>query len=190
MATRLIEKVMDVAFGHETRNELQQFLSLFGALLGQLNHNQSEMQAFFSSDAVTFLLVTSPAAEALTEARFFAKRAGNDLGMHVSGFILNRSLAAHRHRGMPTLPAESLSTHPELAGALEKLLPLAEQERDKVARHHRLAVDITQEISGDTVTCVLPNLGPDASTIPGLVRLAQAVISPNNIVHSSSEKTS
>ena len=56
MTTRLVEKVMDLTFGENTRRELQQFMSLFGQLLGYLNQNQAEMKAFFAGDQVGFIL--------------------------------------------------------------------------------------------------------------------------------------
>ena len=54
MATKLVEQVMDVAFGQSTREDLQQFF-FFGSLLGHLNANQSEMQQFFRAETVQIL---------------------------------------------------------------------------------------------------------------------------------------
>ena len=47
VATKLLEKVLDVSFGKKTRIELQQFFDLFGNLLWKLNQNQAEMRRFF-----------------------------------------------------------------------------------------------------------------------------------------------
>ena len=71
---------------------------------------------------------------------------------------------------------------PTLAQAVAKLLPLAKAEKLKVEAHHALALEIAREVSQDAVTCVLPNIGPDASTVSGLVHLADAVISANSLV--------
>ena len=182
MATRLIEKVMDVAFGEQTRHELQQFLKLFGALLGQLNHNQSEMQAFFASEAVSFVMVTSPAPAALSEAKFFGRRATQDLGLHVSGFVLNRSLASHRNLRMPNLKALRGEVDSTLIEALKKLLPLAEDEQALVRAHHSLAKQMANSLGDGHFTIVLPNLGPDASETSGLVTLSQALVDNDNLV--------
>jgi anion-transporting ArsA/GET3 family ATPase len=175
MAGRLIEKIMDVVFGHALRVELQQFFELFGSLLGNLNHNQTEMKAFFRSEDVGFLLVTSPAKEAREEAGFFAHKAGVELGMQVCGYILNRSYAAFAHRTLPTMDAldESVRTD-ELAEALEKLLPMASRESQLVGEHMALAHGLEEAATGDAFVWVLPFLGQDASYLDGLVDLARA----------------
>ena len=182
MATRLIEKVMDVAFGQQTRLELQQFFKLFGALLGQLNHNQTEMKAFFASDAVSFLMITSPAPAALTEAQFFGRRATQELGLHVSGFILNRSFASNHHYTLPDIDARSDDVEATLKLSMQKLIPLAEREQTLVSAHHTLATDMARSLGAGHFTIVLPNLGPDASATGGLVTLSQGLLDDDNIV--------
>ncbi len=175
MAGRLIEKVMDVVFGNRLRVELQQFFELFGSLLGNLNHNQTEMKAFFRSRDVGFLLVTSPAKEAREEAGFFAHKAGVELGMQVCGYILNRSYAAFAQRQLPTVQAldEGLRTD-GMAETLEKLLPMAERESRLVMEHMDLAEGLEEAASDDAFVWVLPFLGQDASYLDGLVDLARA----------------
>ena len=100
MATRLIEQVMDLAFGHETRRELQQFFTLFGQLLAHLNRNQTQMQNFFRQESVGFLLVTSPLPQALLETRFFKEKT-ESLNLNVCGIVLNRSLALQKVLNFP-----------------------------------------------------------------------------------------
>ncbi|MEE2788072.1 MAG: ArsA-related P-loop ATPase [Myxococcota bacterium] len=183
MATRLIEKVMDVAFGESTRLELQQFFKLFGALLGQLNHNQTEMKAFFASDAVSFLMITSPAPAALVEAQFFGQRATEELNLHVSGFVLNRSIASHRHCQLPDVSALDGEPDKVLKQAIEKLVPLAQREEAQVNAHHTLATDMARSLGEGHFTIVLPNLGPDASETTGLVTLSEALVDDHNVVN-------
>ena len=108
MTTRLLEKVMDVSFGTETRQDLQQFFQLFGALLSKLNHNQTEMRRFFSSEAVSFLLVTAPTPASLEEARYFSKRAIDTHELTVAVVLLNRSLAFASGWALPDLEASEL----------------------------------------------------------------------------------
>ena len=184
VATRLLEKVMDFSFGRETRLELQQFFQLFGTLLTQLNHNQAEMRRFLTSDAVAFVLVTSPAEAALTEARFFAHRASQELALNVAGVVLNRSLAHARHWEMPSVGRG----RPLLKSALAKLMPMAERERDAMAKHWSLARELGALTDDLAWVCALPNLGSDASHLDGLVRLAHCMIEGSATLASSTMK--
>jgi len=178
MATRLLERVMDLSFGKETRTELQQFFQLFGSLLSQLNHNQAEMRRFFESDAVCFVLVTSPAEAALTEAKFFAHRATVELGLNVAGVMLNRSLAHATHWRMPAeIPGRTV-----LNAGLQKLMVFAEAERSSMQSHTTLAESLLDLTDGRGWVCSLPHLGPDASTLDGLVTLADCMAAGETIL--------
>jgi anion-transporting ArsA/GET3 family ATPase len=179
MASRLLERVMDTAFGEETRRDLQTFFELFGGILSSLNRNQGEMRAFFKSDAVGFLLVTSPREEALTEAFFFERRTRDELGMHLDGYVLNRSMAWAADRPMPaevTLPTQASET---LRAALAALTPYAEAERTLADGHASLAKDLQARTGADGRTLVLPMLPDGASALEGLSQLANALVEPS-----------
>ncbi len=175
MATQLVEKVMDIAFGEQTRRDLQQFFDLFGSLLDHLNHNQHEMRAFFKQPDIGFLLVTSPAREALAEAEFFARKTRDELKMHLCGYVLNRSLAAQAGFAMPdptTLPADA---EPALTSGLSRLADLGRVERQQVEEHLALAAQLDGR-AGDGFAWVLPMLGGGASDLDDLVRLADVLV--------------
>jgi anion-transporting ArsA/GET3 family ATPase len=180
LATKLLERVMDLSFGRDTRVELQQFFQLFGALLFQLNHNQAEMKRFFESDSVAFVLVTSPAEAALTEAKFFARRATVELGLNVAGVMLNKSLA---HAESWSMPEAGDDLDVSLASALKKLRTFADREREAMEAHSQLArglLDLTAQMGW---VCRLPHLGPDASTLDGLVSLAHCMSAGTTILN-------
>lgn len=175
MATKLIENVMDVAFGERTRRDLQQFFDLFGGLLDHLNHNQHEMQAFFKQPDIGFLLVTSPAREALAEAEFFARKTRDELNMHLCGYVLNRSLAAQAGFAMPDPDALPADADPALRSGLSRLAELGRVEQQKVAEHLALAADLDRR-AGDGFAWVLPMLGGGASHLSDLIRLADVLV--------------
>ncbi len=175
IASSLIERVMDVAFGKETRQDLQQFFELFGALLGHLNHNQHEMRAFFASDAVGFMLVTSPAQEALVEARYFEHKTRDELGLKLAGYVLNRSLADHVGRAMPDDSMFPPDAPPAARAALPRLRELAEVERERVRQHVMLADDLKAHTDGG-LCWVLPTLDQGASELGDLVTLADTFV--------------
>ncbi|MCB9545625.1 MAG: ArsA family ATPase [Myxococcales bacterium] len=169
-ATALIGRVMDAAFGEETRQDLQQFLALFGTLLGNLNRNQAEVQAFLKTPQVGFMLVTGPAREALDEAFHFAERS-RALGLPVAGYVLNRSLATRAHLPLPEAPAGASEA---LRTAVAHLLPMAEAEKATAWTHAALGERLRER----GTTWVLPQLPRGASDLEALLQLAH-VLAPS-----------
>lgn len=178
MASRLIERVMDIAFGEDTRRDLQIFFELFGNILGNLNRNQHAMQSFFSSDQVGFLLVTSPRQEALTEAFFFERRTRDELGMQLDGYVLNRSMAWAADRPLPAdaLPADA---SPALLRAVAQIGPFAEAEKVLAEAHAQLATELAQRTGPEGRSLVLPMLPDGASALEALSQLARALVAPS-----------
>lgn len=175
-ATKLIERVMDIAFGEQTRRDLQQFFDLFGSLLDHLNHNQAEMQAFFRRPEVGFVLVTSPARGALAEAEFFARKTRDTLRMHLCGYVLNQSLAARASAAMPDAAALPDDASTALRSGIDKIVPLAAAEKALVDEHAALAADLAGRAGPDGFAWVLPALGGGASTLADLVTLADVLM--------------
>ncbi len=172
VATKITEKVMDIAFGQETRVELMSFFALFSAILHRLSHNAAEMQAFFRRPEVSFLIVTSPAREALDEAAFFEHRARQELRLPLSGFVLNRSLA-FGERLFPDDAYFADSQVPESARA--KLRALAAREAEQVADHQQVLANLAARVDGDCFAQAAPYLEEGVSDIPSLARLADAL---------------
>lgn len=176
MTTQLVEKVMDVAFGQETRRDLQQFLELFAGLFDHLNRNQGEMRAFFARPEIGFLLVTSPSREALAEAEFFARKTRDELRMHLCGYVLNRSLAARADRDMPDPDALPDDAAAALRAGLTRLAAIAAIERRQVDEHVRLAAALGRRAGDDGFAWALPMLDGGASDLGDLVHLADALV--------------
>ncbi len=155
MAIFLIEKVMDMAFGADTRRDLQVFFQLFGNILGHLNHNQGEMRQFFQEDSVGFLLVTSPEREALNEARYFEIKTRDELHLHLCGYILNRSLAWVLKRPMPgETPPKGASE--ALKSAWPHFQKLALQEQATAMAHQKLADELKSRTGFVAISPILP----------------------------------
>lgn len=176
VATKLLERVMDAAFGKNTRIQLQEFFELFGSLLGHLNRNQTEMRGFFSDPSVGFMLVTAPTQDALSEAMFFEQKTEQVLGMHVSGYVLNRSLA--RQGGARVATDQDLDANADavIRRAVAKLKPLAERERVLVDGHVELANQLIGHAGEDGVVWVAPAMPEGVNTLPQLIRLADAML--------------
>ena len=168
-AGRILERLLDLGFGEQTRSDLQQFFALFEQVFASLNDNQGEMQRFFTSDAVSFLLVSSPAAASLAEAAYFEDKA-RELSLPLEGLLFNRSLACEEPRAWPR---ELLSDETLLdveRRALEKLERLAEREAAEASRHQELLRSLRERI--DFVT-PLPELQDGASELEELGVLAE-----------------
>lgn len=176
MATTLIEKVMDAAFGKQTRIQLQEFFELFGTLLNHLNHNQAEMRSFFSDPSVGFMLVTAPNRDALSEAMFFAEKTEAILGMNVSGYVLNRSLASQGGLPIETTDGLGSDVDPVTRQAIAKLAPLARREKTFVEGHVGLARSLIQQAGNEGLVWVAPMMPEGVDTLAQLVQLADAVL--------------
>jgi len=170
-ATKVFEGLLDLAFGSEARKELQQFFTLFEQILLYLNRNQGEMKEFFAGSDVTFLLVSSPKAEALDEAFYFEAKT-RELSLPLAGYILNRSRAWAADRPFPSeseLPEDASDT---VRRAVEKLAAFAAPEAESAAEHEQLRTDLAAR-AGAGFAVALPELPAGASDLESLVELAE-----------------
>lgn len=171
-ATRVFERLLDLAFGERARQEIQQFFQLFEHVLLHLSRSQGDMRTFFGGPEVAFLLATSPTAAALEEARYFEKRT-RELGLPLAGTVLNRSLAWTVTRPLPSeaYPDLEKTKGPDaLARALVKLEPFARAEAERARRHQALRAQLGERDAGFALA--LPELPEPASDLAGLAALA------------------
>ncbi len=176
-ATRLFEEVLDLAFGRDARVDIQSFFKLFGRVLGHANKNQEAVQEYFRTKRVGFLLVTSPAREALSEAYYFEKKTREELGLNLCGYILNRSTSFALDRALPdpsSLPAQAPA---ELRRALAKLMGAAETERDTARRHAELAEELRGRKESVWVLPAMPTSPTDMAELGSLGDLLGALMS-------------
>lgn len=175
-AASVIHRVNTLVFGEETWTELQDFFASFSGVLLGINRNAARMlEELRNPHDVAFLLVTSPAAAALTEA-FWFKRKSEELGLPFRGFVLNRSEATRDER---TFPDEGLfGGAPDAVqrAALDKLQALARLEMAQVDRDRKLLVEIEAHIGADAFAVPLPTLPGGAHEMPALLKIADALM--------------
>ena len=174
MASKLVEQVMDVTFGKQTRVDLQQFFMLFGVLLGHLNHNQAEMQRFFRADTVGFLLITSPSELALKETDFF-RRKTEELGLRVCGVVLNRSLAVDALLNIPSESDVSSTLSDEQRALLARFREEASIEMETASKHAALGRAIAKR-NRESVW-IFPNMHSQVVDVESLEMLSEQVLS-------------
>ncbi len=177
-AGHVLGKVFDTALGMETRKELQNFFLQFSTIFARTNRNAGEMWEFFSGPQVSFLMVTSPAQEALEEAFHFEDKTKLDMGIKIQGYVLNRSLAAGARRAMPleAFPIDDLSD--EAISGMWKLQALGVEERQEAEEELKLHERLRRRVGPGGLAVALPHLGEGVSDLGALAILMKGLISP------------
>ncbi len=173
-AQRLIYKIMDSSLGEETSHELQLFLNTFAEIFLHLNENAKKAGDFFRQSEVAFMLVTSPAKEALEEAYYFEHKARDEMQCQLEGYILNRSLAYRENTPSPEL-AQASAEDPIVRSALAKFATLARLEQQQAARDRSLQASLQERIGADRTVIVLPFLKEGVTDLKSLADLAAAL---------------
>jgi anion-transporting ArsA/GET3 family ATPase len=172
----VLNKAMDISLGKTNRVELTTFFSLFSAILSRLNHNAGELRSIFKQKDSSFLVITSPAQEAIEEALYFEKKTRDDLDMPFNGYILNRSLANTNHKNYPD---ESLfSNHIISELTLNKVKDLAEHELAQMKAHTNLLENIRKRLGPSLFAEALPYISDGVSDLETLATLVDAL--PSN----------
>ncbi len=171
-ASRLVNRVNSAVFGEETYRELQEFFVSFATIFQRMNRNAAAgLGALRDPETVSFLLITSPAGEAIADA-FFFRRKTRELDLPFGGFVLNRSQAADDDRTMP--PDDLFGPHPTevQASALAKLQELARFELAAVERDRELL----DALRRDAHAVALPLIPGGAEKMESLVRLGDVLL--------------
>jgi anion-transporting ArsA/GET3 family ATPase len=172
-ASDVVERVFTRTFGEGFFRDLQEFLSAFSGMFGGMRQHAEAVRELLSSDASTFLLVTSPEPAALAEAAFFQSRI-QELGLPFAGYVLNRSWAYTRGFLPPEGIELSASATEVDRSALRKIGQLAEAERWRARRDRDLLARLRMENGCAIAT---PHLGGAVEDLEGLAELAR------NLVH-------
>ena len=168
---RLVGTVLDATIGRPQRVELQAFFKQFSGILATTRRHAVEIRDFFAQPEVSFLIVTSPAKEALDEAFHFQKKTQKELGLKVDGYILNRSLAAEGERKVPRQIFTGERISEAQRQALEKLHPLADLEQAQAQKDQELLQDLTERAGPDGLALALPYLAEGVSNLATLAAL-------------------
>ncbi len=168
-ASKVLDAVMDLAFGKETRRDLMGFFGLFSGILMHLSRDAGEMRSFFASSEVAFLVVTSPAQEALEEAEYFERKTRDELSLNLCGYILNRSIAEVGER---KIPSEELLSSLSADGA-KALNELAQREKQQTLVHQELLATLQARMSDGAIAVAAPYLSQGVNDLDSLVKLVE-----------------
>lgn len=171
-ASRLLGRALSAVFGAESYAELQTFFAVFAPIFAQLNGNAGATRKLLSDARdVGFLLVTSPAPEAVADALFFLDKT-RELALPFRAFVLNRSDAASPAPPYPGAEVAGPGARPALLSGLAKLAPLADAERAKRVEHETLLADLAKRAAPSGTALALPTMAGGANEMATLVALA------------------
>lgn len=142
-ASRVVHTALSRTFGESFADELQSFLGAFGMLFGRMREHAAGVRELLMSDAASFIVITSPDEAALEEALYFRDRIA-ELGLVSDGFVLNRSYASDQPVRKPSDASDEVEA-PRLIAALEKLIPLAVVEAERVEQDRALLARLEAE---------------------------------------------
>lgn len=179
-ASRVVTTALSRTFGESFAQELQVFLGYFGKLFQRMRVHASGVRELLRSDASSFIVVTSPDPAAREEALYFENRI-RELGLTTEGFVLNRSYA---YDGPVERPHESrdrvgaVEAGP-LAAALEKLIPLALVESERISEHRGILQELDHHSreEGGSGAAALPFLDRAVEDVPALAALSSTILS-------------
>ena len=175
-ASRLVNSVNSAVFGEETYAELQEFFVQFGSIFQRMNKNAAAgLDSLRDPETVAFVLVTSPAGEAMTDA-FFFRRKTIELDLPFRGFVLNRSQAAIDDRVAPPDDLFGAAPNATQASALAKLQKLALFEQAAVERDRDLLNTLIHDAGDSAVAVALPMIPGGAERMESLVRLGNVLL--------------
>ncbi len=168
-ASRIVFSAISKAFGEPFAHELQNFLGAFGKLFHKMRIHAGGVRKLLQSDSSAFVVVTSPEDAALSEAIYFKGRI-KDLGLVTEGFVLNRSYGSDQ-------PFEHPQGMSGISG-LEKLIPMADLEAERVKADHALLATLEKEgkKSGGHGAMALPYLDEAVEDLPALNVLSNSIM--------------
>lgn len=175
-ASRIVHTALSKTFGESFADELQRFLAAFGKLFGRMREHAAGVRELLTSPASSFIVVTSPDEAALEEALFFRGRI-QELGLKPDGFVLNRSYASDQTVRKPSDEAGTVDS-PQLVTALEKLIPLAVVESERLESDRALYERLERESArgGGHGAFALPFLDEAVEDLGALDLLSEHVL--------------
>ncbi len=157
--TGLMFSILKRVTGVDLLQDLSDFFASFGDMAQGFRERAHAVKRLLADERTTFLLVTSPAHEAVEEAKFFRDKI-DEAGMPFGGVIVNR-IHVEAELDDPELPAE---LEPELAA---RLLDNWGDFRALAVRDRRNVEELTGDI-GDRPLIVVPYLDEDIHDLAGI----------------------
>jgi anion-transporting ArsA/GET3 family ATPase len=173
-ASKVIERLVSIAFGAEFAGEFTVFLATFGGLFHTLSGHVSEMRESLTRPDVAFLLVCSPAPATLAEVYFFQEKT-RELKLPFRGFVLNRSRARTEGREFPSEALLGPSLSSDARSGLAKLQVLAREEQEQAKKDQKLLGDLASRAGAEAIAIAVPNMPQGADDMNMLIAVADVL---------------
>jgi anion-transporting ArsA/GET3 family ATPase len=167
--TGLLFSVLKRVTGVDLLQDLSDFFASFGDMAQGFRERAKAVKELLADDGTTFLLVTSPAHEAIAEAKFFRDRI-EETGMPFGAVIVNRM-----HVEEPDGPEDLGALDPELA---EKVAANFRDFHALAERDRRNVDELTADI-GDRPLIVVPYLDEDIHDLDGIEAMNDHLFAPS-----------
>jgi anion-transporting ArsA/GET3 family ATPase len=180
LATRIVGRGTSAAFailrrvtGVDLLRDLTTFFRVLGDMVEGFNQRAAEVGALLRDPATTFLLVTSPEHQPVTEALAFAAEL-EGAAMPRGALIVNRIAVDEVSGRAGTIPGE-------LGAALRSRLgaPLAERvaqtvaDHDLLVRRDRRSIEMLAAALGEPAPILIPEFEHDVHDVAGLVQVVR-----------------
>jgi len=167
LAAQAFVRTVSKVVGGEVLDDALAFFSAFEGMEGGFRDRAERVQALLSDDATAFILVTSPRADTVAEATFFASKL-EESGISVASLILNR-MHPRFGTGRPDADRARARTYAgsdlgSLYANLGDLRAIADGEEEALA-------GLSARVSGASVVRV-PFLADDVHDLDSLAHIA------------------
>lgn len=172
-----VARVLKRLVGRTVIGEIAEFFDAFRVLSDRMRDRSVEVQALLRAEETRFLLVTSPAHTARSEALYFLQVL-TDESMPFGGFLINRATPRPVHPESALLAALDTPGTPEadlpsaLRTAVSEALTTAHRTRTARATVHQQAIDELRAAGPAGAPCwVIPEQPDDLHDLSGLAAL-------------------
>ena len=176
--TGLLFSILKRLTGVDLLQDLSDFFASFGDMAEGFRMRAKEVKKLLGDERTTFLLVTSPAHEAIDEARFFRDQL-DESGMPFGGVVVNR-MHVEADVDDPELPA---GLPEELA---DRLLDNFEDFRALAVRDRENVAELTADI-GERPVIVVPYLDDDVHDLAGLEAMNEYLFAQPEAAYTGAE---
>jgi len=176
--TGVIFSILKRVTGIDLLQDLSDFFSSFSGMAEGFRERARAVKALLADDQTTFLLVTSPAHEAIEETQFFRDRL-DEAGMPFGGVVVNR-MHVEADVDDPAIPD---GIDAELA---RKLAENFEDFHALALRDRRNVEELTADI-GDRPLIVVPYLDEDIHDLAGIEAMDEYLFAAEAVAQTGAE---
>lgn len=155
--------------GLDLIEDLTEFFAATGGMIGGFRERAERVDRLLGDDRTSFLIVTSPTAEATEEAAFLRGRM-RESGLRLGGVIVNRCHPPSQHA---VADAAAATSRLIAEGDLAERVVAAFEDRSRLAAHEARNVDALLGRVGSVPLVSVPELADEVHDLAALVALGR-----------------